>query len=98
VFRENAFTSAIIKVAEDQRVIDSGPYRVVRHPMYAGAGLMMLAMPVALGSWLALPCVVAMLLAIVARLLAEERSLARELRGYDEYCRKVRFRLLPCIW
>jgi protein-S-isoprenylcysteine O-methyltransferase Ste14 len=98
VFRENTFTSAIIEVAEDQRVIDSGPYRVVRHPMYAGAGLVMLATPVALGSWAALPCVIAMLLAIVARLLAEERYLAKEMRGYEEYCCNVRFRLVPFIW
>jgi len=98
VFRENRYTRATIEVSEEQTVITTGPYHVVRHPMYAGALLLMLATPPALGSWAALPCVVPLLLVIVIRLLEEEQYLVAHLPGYAEYCRQVRFRLVPFVW
>lgn len=98
VFRENSFTSAIIEVSSEQRVVSTGPYSVVRHPMYSGALLMLIFTALALGSWVALPFVIPVMLVIVARLLAEEKFLAGRLPGYDDYRRNVRWRLLPGIW
>ncbi len=98
VFRENTFTSAIVELADQQRVVSSGPYAVVRHPMYSGALLMVLFTPLALGSWVALPMVLPLMIVIVLRLLAEERFLSTGLAGYDDYRRRVRYRLLPGVW
>ncbi len=98
VFRENTFTSAIVEVADQQRVVSSGPYAIVRHPMYSGALLMVLFTPLALGSWVALPMVLPLVIVIVLRLLAEERFLSAGLAGYDDYRRRVRYRLLPGVW
>jgi protein-S-isoprenylcysteine O-methyltransferase Ste14 len=98
VFRENTFTSATIEVAEKQRVVDTGPYSLVRHPMYSGAGLLVLAAPIALGSWVSLVFSVLLMGVVVARLLDEEQFLARELQGYEEYRRKVKYRLIPGVW
>jgi protein-S-isoprenylcysteine O-methyltransferase Ste14 len=98
VFRENTYGAATIQVAEGQSVISTGPYAVVRHPMYSWALLMMLGMPLALGSWWALLIVVAGAAGLVARLLDEERFLAGNLAGYSDYMRKVRYRLIPLVW
>jgi protein-S-isoprenylcysteine O-methyltransferase Ste14 len=98
VFRENSHASSLIEVRPGQQVIATGPYSVVRHPMYAGALLIMVATPVALGSWWALVCVVPLCGAVVARLVGEERYLSQMLRGYQEYCREVRHRLIPHVW
>ncbi|WP_407179110.1 methyltransferase family protein [Bradyrhizobium sp. STM 3562] len=98
VFRENSFTSARIELAADQRVISTGPYAWVRHPMYATALLMLLGIPIALGSWWGVLVVVAIVPALVWRLIDEERFLARNLPGYSEYRDRVRCRLLPGIW
>ena len=98
VFRENSHASANIEVTADQRVISTGPYGRVRHPMYAGGLLLVAATPLALGSLVALPIVLPFVAVLVARLLDEERMLAAELAGYREYCRRVRFRLVPRIW
>jgi protein-S-isoprenylcysteine O-methyltransferase Ste14 len=98
VFRANSYTSATIEAARDQPVIDTGPYAIVRHPMYSGALLMLAGTAPALGSWRALACVAAVLAAIVVRLLHEERFLARTLPGYDAYLAKVRRRLVPGVW
>jgi protein-S-isoprenylcysteine O-methyltransferase Ste14 len=98
VFRENTFTSATIEVRLEQRVIVTGPYRVVRHPMYAGALLLLLAMPVALGSFVGLVVFPPMVLVIVWRLVDEERYLAKNLAGYADYQRKTRCRLMPLVW
>jgi protein-S-isoprenylcysteine O-methyltransferase Ste14 len=98
VYRENTYTSATIEIHEGQRVIDTGPYAIVRHPMYSGALLYMLGTPLALGSYWGLLGFVLMLLAIVWRLQDEERMLARELPGYAEYRERVRWRLLPGVW
>jgi protein-S-isoprenylcysteine O-methyltransferase Ste14 len=98
VFRENSYTSSIIEVDALQTVVATGPYRVVRHPMYAGALLMGLATPLSLGSYWAeilLPPAFALL---VVRLLAEERFLSERLRGYNEYTTKTRSRLIPGVW
>jgi protein-S-isoprenylcysteine O-methyltransferase Ste14 len=98
VFRANTYGAATIQVAEGQRVISTGPYAVVRHPMYSWALLMMLGMPLALGSWWGLLVVVPGVAAIVARLLDEEQFLARSLPGYADYVRSVRYRLVPRVW
>jgi protein-S-isoprenylcysteine O-methyltransferase Ste14 len=98
VFRENSFSSATIELAADQRVISTGPYALVRHPMYAAALVMLLGMPIALGSWWGVLTMAAVVPAVVWRLLDEERFLARNLPGYAEYQSKVRYRLLPLAW
>jgi len=98
VFRENTYTSAVIEVSNEQKIITSGPYRVVRHPMYAGAGLLLLFSPPALGSWVTLSFSFLLILIVAARLLDEEKFLLVKLGGYEVYCKKVRYRLLPFIW
>ena len=98
VFRENSFTSATIELAPDQKVISTGPYALVRHPMYAGALVMLLGIPIALGSWWGILVLAAILPALIWRLFEEEKFLARNLAGYVEYQNKVRYRLIPTIW
>ncbi|HZU83524.1 MAG TPA: isoprenylcysteine carboxylmethyltransferase family protein [Polyangiaceae bacterium] len=98
VFRENTYTSSVIEVAAEQRVIDTGPYAVVRHPMYAGALVLVAGIPLALGSLLGLVTLPPFAMVIVWRLLDEERFLAVRLPGYADYCRKVRWRLIPHLW
>ena len=98
VFKENTFTSATIELAPDQKVISTGPYALVRHPMYAGALVMLLGIPIALGSWWGILVVVAMMPALLWRLFDEEKFLARNLAGYVEYQIKVRYRLIPLVW
>jgi protein-S-isoprenylcysteine O-methyltransferase Ste14 len=98
VFRENTYGAATVQVVEGQSVISTGPYAVVRHPMYSWALVMMLGMPLALGSWWGLLAVTTAVAGIVARLLDEERFLAGHLAGYPEYKRKVRYRLVPIVW
>jgi protein-S-isoprenylcysteine O-methyltransferase Ste14 len=98
VFRENSFPSATIEVAPDQKVISTGPYVLVRHPMYAGTVVMLLGIPIALGSWWGLPAIVAMIPAFKWRVLDEEKFLARNLLGSLEYQIAVRYRLIPSVW
>jgi protein-S-isoprenylcysteine O-methyltransferase Ste14 len=98
VYRENTYTSATIEIHAGQKVIDTGPYAIVRHPMYAGAMLYILGTPLALGSYMGLLGVVLMALAIVWRLSDEERMLGRDLPGYEEYKARVRYRLIPGVW
>jgi protein-S-isoprenylcysteine O-methyltransferase Ste14 len=98
VFRENSYTSAIIEVAEEQKVISTGPYGVVRHPMYAGASLLLLFAPLALGSWVALVCPIPLILVVALRSREEEKFLAANLQGYEAYRQKVRYRIAPYIW
>ena len=98
VFQENTFASAVIELASDQKVISTGPYRLVRHPMYTGATLVSFATPIALGSWWGLPIAAVKLIVIVARLLDEEKFLAESLPGYREYCQRVKYRLIPYAW
>ncbi|MFZ0126471.1 MAG: isoprenylcysteine carboxylmethyltransferase family protein, partial [Xanthobacteraceae bacterium] len=85
VFRENTFTSATIEVVADQRVVSTGPYVVVRHPMYSGSLLYFLGIPIALGSWWGLLVGILMMPVFVLRLFDEEKLLARNLPGYSEY-------------
>ena len=82
VFKENTFTCATIELSPNQKVISTGPYALVRHPMYAGALVMLLGIPIALGSWWGLLIIVAMMPALIWRLIDEERFLARNLPGY----------------
>jgi protein-S-isoprenylcysteine O-methyltransferase Ste14 len=98
VFKENSFTASTIEVAPDQRVVSTGPYARVRHPMYAGAFVMLAGIPVALGSWWGLLAMAAIVPAVLWRLIDEEKFLARNLPGYVEYQRTVRYRLIPLAW
>jgi protein-S-isoprenylcysteine O-methyltransferase Ste14 len=98
VMKENSFASRTVQIEEGQRVISTGPYRLVRHPMYFGAVLMLLFTPLALGSWWALPGFLAVIPQIVLRLLNEEKMLCRDLPGYSDYCLRIRSRLLPLLW
>ena len=98
VFRENSYASATIELPEGHRVISSGPYAWVRHPMYAAASLLLLGIPIALASWWSLLVVVAILPALIWRLLDEERFLSRNLPDYVKYQGRVRYRLLPLVW
>jgi protein-S-isoprenylcysteine O-methyltransferase Ste14 len=98
VFRENSFAAATIQSSAEQRVISTGPYAWVRHPMYAAALVMLLGISPALGSWWGIPIVIAILPALIWRLEDEERFLVRNLPGYPEYQGRVRHRLLPFVW
>jgi len=98
VFRENSYTSRIVEVEKGQKVISTGPYSLVRHPMYSGAILMFLFTPLALGSWWALIVFAFIPFVLIFRIFDEERVLLRDLPGYKEYCQKTRYRLIPYIW
>ena len=98
VYRENTFTSATIELAQDHRVISTGPYAIVRHPMYASGSLFLLGTPFALGSyWGLVPFAVTMPF-LIWRLIDEERFLARRLPGYTDYQKRVPYRLIPRVW
>jgi len=98
VLRENSYASRVIEVEEGQKVITSGPYAVVRHPMYTGVLLMYGISPLALGStWGMLPMILLPIF-LVARILNEEKVLREELEGYQEYTQKVKYRLIPRLW
>lgn len=98
VFKENTYAAATVEVAPGQTVISTGPYAVVRHPMYAGALLYLAATPLALGSYWGLLAFVFTLPAMVWRIFNEERLLKRDLPGYAAYCGKVRWRLVPGVF
>lgn len=98
VFQENTFGAATIRVETDQKVISTGPYAVVRHPMYSWGLVLALAMPLALGSWWGLVTLVPVAGILAWRLLDEEHTLHRSLPGYTEYTRKVRWRLVPGVF
>ena len=96
--RENTFAAVNIEVEPGQTVISTGPYAIVRHPYYLGLILWIIATPLALGSCWGLVTLVPMLLVIAERIAYEERFLKDQLRGYGDYCKRVRFRLLPLVW
>ena len=98
VLRENAYLSRTVEVAEGQRVVDTGLYGVVRHPMYAATLLMFLSMPLVLGSPVSLAIMLIYPVLIVRRIRNEEELLTRDLPGYGEYKQKVKYRLIPGIW
>ncbi len=98
VFRENSFASRVVTVVAGQRVVCTGPYAVVRHPMYVGTILMDLFTPLALGSYWALPAFALIVPLLMWRILDEERLLRKELPGYGEYAQRTRYRLVPGVW
>jgi protein-S-isoprenylcysteine O-methyltransferase Ste14 len=98
VFKQNSYASRIIEVNVNQKVISTGLYRVVRHPMYLGVIIMFLPTPIALGSYWALIPFVVLPFFLVLRILNEEKVLSNNLQGYKEYCQKTKFRLIPFIW
>jgi len=98
VFKENSYAARTIGVASGQKVITTGPYSIIRHPMYLGVLVMYLLTPIALGSWRAVAVFLPFIPIIVWRILDEERVLLRELPGYYDYCSREPYRLLPYIW
>jgi protein-S-isoprenylcysteine O-methyltransferase Ste14 len=98
VFRENRYAARIVQVEQGQQVITTGPYTLVRHPMYLGTMVMYLASPIALGSYWALIPALLIVPILVVRIANEEKVLERELRGYAEYKQCTRYRLIPGIW
>jgi protein-S-isoprenylcysteine O-methyltransferase Ste14 len=98
VFKVNTFTAATIAVTLDHQVISTGPYGAVRHPMYSGALVMLLGTPLALGSLWGLAMLIPMIFTIAWRARDEERFLREHLSGYAQYCRTVRYRLVPFVW
>jgi protein-S-isoprenylcysteine O-methyltransferase Ste14 len=98
VFKQNSYASRIVEVENNQKVITTGLYGVVRHPMYVGVLIMYLPTPIALGSYWGLIPMATIPLAIVLRILNEEEVLRKELVGYKEYCQKTKYRLIPYLW
>ncbi|HVV65881.1 MAG TPA: isoprenylcysteine carboxylmethyltransferase family protein [Rhizomicrobium sp.] len=100
VLRENSFATPVVRIQEERghRVIDTGPYAIVRHPMYASAALYLVGIPLLLGSWWGLLAVPAFMTGVSIRAAFEERLLARELPGYADYMTRVRWRLVPGVW
>jgi protein-S-isoprenylcysteine O-methyltransferase Ste14 len=98
VFKQNSYAARIVDVEETQKLISTGLYGIIRHPMYFGVVVMYLLTPVALGSYWGLIPMAAIPLALVLRILNEEKVLCKELAGYQEYCQKVKYRLIPFIW
>jgi protein-S-isoprenylcysteine O-methyltransferase Ste14 len=98
VFRENRYASRVVEVEQEQHVISTGPYALVRHPMYLGVAVMYLFSPLALGSFWAIIPALLTIPVLVFRLLNEEKVLVRDLKGYPEYQAKVKYHLFPGIW
>ncbi|MFJ2986235.1 methyltransferase family protein [Collimonas sp. NPDC087041] len=98
VLKANTYAASTIQIAEGQQVISTGPYALVRHPMYAGALPLLAGIPLALGAWWGLLMLVFVMPVLVWRLLDEEKFLRKNLAGYADYCEKVPYRLLPFIW
>ena len=98
VMRENEWLSRSIEVAEGQKVVSTGLYGIVRHPMYSATIGMFLTMPIILGSWWAFAVMILYIPAIMSRIKDEENLLINELEGYSEYTKKVRWKLIPYIW
>lgn len=98
VYRENTFAAATIEVADNHRVISTGPYAIVRHPMYASASLYLFGTPLALDSWWGFVPIAIMIPFLIWRLVDEERYLAKHLTGYIAYQKRVRYRLVPFLW
>ena len=98
VLRENAYLSRTIEVQEDQKVVDTGLYGIVRHPMYSATLILFLSMPLVLGSVISFVITLAYIPIIVKRIRNEEKVLGKDLPGYEEYMGKVKYRLVPFIW
>lgn len=97
-FRVNAFAAPVVKIQDGQRAITTGPYALVRHPMYASAVFLFLGVPLLLGSWTGLALSIAFIIAIAWRATREEAVLRDELDGYAAYAARVRYRLIPGVW
>lgn len=97
-FRENAFAAPVVKIQEGQRVIGTGPYAFVRHPMYASTLFFFIGLPLLLGSWLGLAFSPVLIMGLAWRSVREERVLSAELSGYEEYVARVRYRFVPYVW
>jgi protein-S-isoprenylcysteine O-methyltransferase Ste14 len=98
VLKVNSYSASTIQVAEHQKVVSTGPYALIRHPMYAGSLPMVVGTPLALGSWWGLGALILFIPALLWRLLDEEKYLKKNLPGYTEYTRKVQYRLVPRLW
>ncbi len=98
VFKENSYGASNIKVEEGQRVISTGPYALVRHPMYAGVLVMVTGVPLALSSWWGLAIVALVMPVLAWRIIDEEKLLKKDLPGYTDYVQKVRYHLVPYLW
>jgi len=98
VFRQNSYASRIVEVEKDQKIITTGLYSIVRHPMYIGVIVMYVPTPLALGLYWGLIPMATIPLALMFRILNEEKVLRKDLPGYTEYCQKTRYRLIPFIW
>jgi protein-S-isoprenylcysteine O-methyltransferase Ste14 len=98
VLKANSFAASIIRVEEGQTIAATGPYRIVRHPMYLGFIVRWLATPLALGSLVTIPAFCLIIPLMTLRLLNEEKFLGRELPGYSDYCRQTPWRLVPFVW
>lgn len=98
VFKQNSYASRIVEVEKDQKVISTGLYGIVRHPMYIGVLIMYIPTPLALGSYWGLIPMATIPVALVIRIINEEKVLKRELPGYNEYCTKTKYRLIPYLW
>jgi protein-S-isoprenylcysteine O-methyltransferase Ste14 len=100
VFQENTFAEPVVRIQTERRqsVIDTGPYARIRHPMYAYGMLYLFGTPLLLGSWLGFAGALVMVLGLMVRAVREEEMLKRRLFGYEEYCARVRYRLIPGIW
>lgn len=98
VFKQNSFASRTVEVERDQKVISTGLYSFVRHPMYIGVIIMFMPTPIALGSYWGLIPMATIPIALVFRIKNEEKVLRKNLPGYNEYCKKTKYRLLPYLW
>lgn len=98
VMRENAYLSRTVEVQENQKVIDTGLYGIIRHPMYTATIFLFLAIPLVLGSWIAFAVMLLYPVAIIVRIGNEEKVLEEGLQGYAEYKKKVKYRLVPFVW
>lgn len=98
VFRENSFAAPVVKIQDGQTVISTGPYAIVRHPMYAGALPLFVGAPLMMNSWWGLAFLPLAVFGLAGRVRIEERTLRGELAGYDAYAARVRYRLLPLVW
>ena len=98
VVRENEYAARTVEVEEDQQVISTGPYRLIRHPLYTGVLLIFIFSPLALGSYWALIAFIPLPVIVILRIFNEEKVLSTQLPGYMEYMQKVKYRLIPYIW
>lgn len=98
VFKENKYLAHTVVVEKDQQVVITGPYAIVRHPMYFAELIMFICAPLGLGSYWAITANILLIAVLVVRILTEEQVLLQELKGYRDYTQKIRYRLIPGIW